>query len=375
MASAYTPGLLITRNHTIRKTRDLPLPGQAVVQVGDKVNYDTKVLEADLPGDLAILRLAERMGIDAIDVVSGLKVSEGDKVHKGDLLCEVKYFFGLARSEYRSQFDGTVEFFTENNGHLGIRHKSVPISIPAYISGEVVEVEPTKSVTIETKAAVIQGIFGVGGERNGIIVPIDVACDKIVDASIISNAQIPKNAVLVGGSTFSIEALEEAAKHNVAGIITGSIDSETLAKFVGYEIGVSITGDEQVPFTLIVTEGFGLLPISSRIIEIMHELQGKEASINGATQVRAGAMRPEVIVPSANGVSESTRENNELSMQLSIGTRIRIIRVPYFGAFATVIELPEAPTKIESGAVVRVLKATLDNGSEVIVPRANVELI
>ena len=64
-----------------------------------------------------------------------------------------------------------------------------------------------------------------------------------------------------------------------------------------------------------------------------------------------------------------------MAKELQIGTRIRIIRSPYFGELAKVTDLPEQPVAIATEAKVRVLKAKLDTGEEVTVPRANVEII
>ena len=60
---------------------------------------------------------------------------------------------------------------------------------------------------------------------------------------------------------------------------------------------------------------------------------------------------------------------------LDVGSSIRIIREPYFGKLGVVTELPHDPVQVESGAVVRVLKAQLADGGMVSVPRANVEII
>jgi len=43
------------------------------------------------------------------------------------------------------------------------------------------------------------------------------------------------------------------------------VSDETLRQYVGYDIGVAITGQENVPMTLILTEGFGELPMARRI--------------------------------------------------------------------------------------------------------------
>jgi hypothetical protein len=58
-----------------------------------------------------------------------------------------------------------------------------------------------------------------------------------------------------------------------------------------------------------------------------------------------------------------------------VGTRIRLIREPYFGQFATVTAMPAELHNIETEAMVRVAEVKLDSGDTVLVPRANVEII
>ena len=372
MAHAYTPGLQATPRATVDKLRELPLLGRALVKVGDAVRSDSLVLAADLPGELVILRAADKLGFEPEDVISELKVKVGDSVSQGDLLCEIKSFFGLFSAKLISPADGVIEFITEANAHLGIRGAPIPVTINGYVDGTVIEVDEGKSVTVRTRGAFIQGIFGVGGERHGKIMTLEAASDAVITAAAISGLGDIRNRILIGGLRFEKEALEFAANAGVSGVVTGSIDAETLRDFVGHEIGVSITGDEEVPFTLIVTEGFGRLAISERITKLSKTLDGKSASINGATQVRAGAMRPEIIVPDP---SAGLGEDTVLSGVMEVGSKVRIIRVPYFGKIGTVTELPQDPRLIPSGAKVRVLKAKLESGDEVLIPRANVELV
>ena len=63
------------------------------------------------------------------------------------------------------------------------------------------------------------------------------------------------------------------------------------------------------------------------------------------------------------------------SGELAVGTPVRIIRVPHFGLLGEVTALPPEPRRLESGSLVRVLRARLADGQEVTVPRANVEII
>lgn len=66
---------------------------------------------------------------------------------------------------------------------------------------------------------------------------------------------------------------------------------------------------------------------------------------------------------------------DELSSGMKPGTKIRIIREPYFGALGEVISLPIELQKVESESSVRVIEIELEGGERVIVPRANVEII
>jgi hypothetical protein len=61
---------------------------------------------------------------------------------------------------------------------------------------------------------------------------------------------------------------------------------------------------------------------------------------------------------------------------LEKGAFVRIIREPYFGKIAQIIDLPEDPTIIPTESKVRVAKIKmLDTNEEIIYPRANIELI
>lgn len=169
------------------------------------------------------------------------------------------------------------------------------------------------------------------------------------------------------------EGLREAIKVGARGIIVGGIEDKELTKLLGYEIGVAITGNEQVGLTLIITEGFGRMRMAQKTFSLLKEFTGQLACINGATQIRAGVMRPEIIIPREGRDAKPDEEH--VSAGLLPSTPIRIIRAPYFGNLGHVISLPVELQKVESESTVRVLEAQLEDKRRVIVPRANVEII
>ncbi|MBI3909709.1 MAG: hypothetical protein HY320_02105 [Armatimonadetes bacterium] len=369
MGTAYTPGLKVSAFTTVRKTRRLPLKGEVVVAAGQEVEPDTVVARTNVPGILRTVRAADILGVDADEVPAALLVKLGDEVEAGQLIASTRSFFGLFKSECRSPVAGVAELVSETTGHVGIRERPNPIEVTAYVRGRVAQVLEGEGVIVATQGAFIQGIFGVGGERRGTIrMAVSDPNQPITEMDIRSEHA---GVVLCGGCCVRGAALRRAAEVGVAGIVVGAVVDQDLVDFLGYDIGVAITGHEGIPLTLIITEGFGAIRMAQRTFDLLRALEGQQASINGATQIRAGVIRPEVIVPRVDGEPEQDGERHDLES----GVPIRIIREPYFGRLATVAALPSEPQPIPTGASVRVLEAQLASGERVTVPRANVELI
>jgi hypothetical protein len=185
-----------------------------------------------------------------------------------------------------------------------------------------------------------------------------------------------KGKILVGGSFITLDAFEKAQKKGVVGLVAGGMDDQDLKTILGYDLGVAITGKEDITTTLIVTEGFGEINMAEETFNLLKERNGMYASMNGATQIRAGVIRPEIIIPiPVKETKRKIKEEEESSPSLDVGSVIRAIREPYFGKIGVVTELPPELIKLETEAKVRILKAKFSDGEEVIIPRANVELI
>ncbi len=99
------------------------------------------------------------------------------------------------------------------------------------------------------------------------------------------------------------------------------------------------------------------------------------ACINGATQIRAGVIRPEIIIPIDESLVEENKDEKLHLEGLTSGLQVRIIGPPYFGALGHITDLPIDLQTVETESKVRVLDVELEDGSRVTVPRANVELI
>lgn len=370
MAYAYTPGLKVTEKSIVKKERLLPLPGEVLVKQGDFVKADTVVAKSNLPGNVEIVNVANSLSIPAADISEYMKKTEGDLVAENEIIASTKGLFGFFKSQCKAPTTGTIETVSDVTGQVVIREAPIPVELNAYIDGKVVKAIPNEGVIVETQATFIQGIFGVGGEEVG---KLQVICDnpeeKLKPEKITSAVE---GKIIVGGSLVSSEAIERAVESGVKGIISGGIDDSELRNFLGYELGVAITGSEDLGITLIITEGFGKIAMASRTHNLLKKRSGSKASINGATQIRAGVLRPEIIIP-IDQDEETAEISVEEELNLEIGTPIRIIREPYFGKLGKVVRLPIDLQKLETEAEVRVLEVELDDGQRVILPRANIE--
>lgn len=371
MAHAYTPGLKVSKGMTVHKERRLPLEGEVLVSVGDNVRADEVVAKADLPGNVQLVNIANLLSVPANDVDEYTTKKVGEGIEKDEILAETKGIFGLFKSQVRSPISGTVENISNVTGQVILREPPIPVEVRAYVDGSVTDIAGNDGVTVETYGTYIQGIFGIGGETLGTLEVVVSSPDAPLTSDLIQPEH--RDKILVGGSIVSHEAIQAAIRGGVRGLIVGGIDDKDLRELLGYELGVAITGSEDIGITLVVTEGFGKIRMADRTFDLLQERQGLKTSINGTTQIRAGVVRPEIVVPFES--SEHLIEDAVVAGKLEIDTPIRVIREPYFGNLGRVTALPVELQQLETGAKVRILEIELEDGAHITLPRANVEII
>ncbi len=373
MGHAYTPGLKVTERILVTKKRILPLKGDVLAKVGDRVTPDTVVARTLLPGNVEPINVANILGIPPEDIMHHMLRKEGELVKQGEVIAKSKSFFGLFTSECKSKNEGSVESISSITGQVLIRGNPIPVEIKAYLDGDVVEVFEKEGVAVSTWGSFIQGIFGIGGETHGEIkIVVKDNTEVLTDALIDKNCQ---GKVVVGGSLVTAEALKKAISLGAKGIVVGGFDDKDLRGFLGYDLGVAITGSEDLGITLVVTEGFGQINMAEKTFSLLKSKEGQMACINGATQIRAGVIRPEVVIPFGGDVQMKEKVKAAETIGLTEGYPVRVIRQPYFGRLGKVSALPPELQKLESESSARVLEVQFADGTKAIIPRANVEML
>ena len=375
MAHAYTPGLKVTEGMTIQKERRLPLEGEVLVEAETTVKAEDVVAKADLPGNVQLVNVANLLSVPPAEITEYLLKPIGAVVAADEIIATTKGLFGLFKSQARSPIDGTIESVSDVTGQVILREPPIPVEVKAYTDGTVTETVPNEGITVETYGTYIQGIFGVGGETVGnLTVVAETPSDVLTAEQILPDH---RDNILVGGSLVTTNIIQKAIQQGVRGIIAGGIDDADLRELLGYELGVAITGSEEIGLTLVITEGFGSIAMAEQTFTLLKAREGMKTSINGATQIRAGVVRPEIVIPLVSDTVETVGagENESTEGILEVGSSVRIIREPYFGQLGRVTELPVELQSLETEAQVRVLRVELVDGQQTTLPRANVEAI
>jgi hypothetical protein len=312
------------------------------------------VARADLPSAFRIVALARLLDVSIAEVESCLQVKLGDAVREGDVIARRGGFLGRS---VKSPIDGIVT--ARGGGRVIIEAPPTPYELRAYIPGTVLHVEDNRRVVIETSGAVIQGSWGLGGESAGVLKDVAGRAAAPLRARAIDASC--HGAVLIAGVTRDREALERAQDVEVRGIVTGGLRPELIA-LVG-----------QLPFPMIVTEGVGDVPMIREIFDLLKENEGEEASIGAQRTWDRGAGRPEVIIPKPDRKAPVDEGNR--GGEITVGTRVRIVRAPRLGAVGTVVGLPPYGRRIETGGRARCADVDLGQGEPVSIPLVNLDVL
>ena len=384
MAHAYTPGLRATEKTIIRRKRLLPIPGEVLVDMGQEVNPTAVIARTHLPGSIQAVNVVNRLGISPQEIRDYMRKKEGDPVEKEESIAENRPLLKWFKTQVRSPIQGIVASISEVTGQVLLREPPKPLDVSAHLNGRVVEVIPDQGAVVETYCSFLQGIFGIGGEAGGILTMAVEGSEEVVTPGRLTREH--RDKIVVGGAYATGDTLARAQEVGLKGLVVGGVEDQALRYLLGYDLGVAITGTEKVGFTLILTEGFGRIAMASGTFTLLASREGCRASVSGATQIRAGVIRPEVIIPWEQSCEDAGRHEPSTIAEtsavspiekegLEVGDLVRIIREPYLGTIGRVQELPHQLQQLPTESWARVLVAELSDGTTAVVPRANVEIL
>ena len=361
------PRFIVSKGVQLRRTRLLPLSGTVKAKVGDRVKADEVVASAEADGQLHRIDAAKILGVDGASVSRILRVREGDVVKAGQTLGEQRGIWGRGYRKLSAPVDGVVEVVSSHRGELFLREPRGLVELSAALSGVVRAVIDGFGVEIEGRVSLVQGVMGIGGEVSGTLIVAQSLAGFLADAE----TPALKGEIIVTGESLRADQLRSLARLGLKGVVAGSIDALELTHFVGSFVNPASTGQERSGLTVMITEGFGEIPMQPGTFELLAHLAEKQVVLNGATHMRAGAKRPELISEPLDSPSGDERQvHGEIAEKMSV----RVARGSHLGKTALVKKIFDAPVIIETGAKVFAIEVELPDGEAATVPLGNVEM-
>lgn len=346
---------------------------------------------SEVAEDRIALPVANFLSLDAAELPGAAVCRPGQAVQPGDLLAKVSGFRPMG-GEYRSPISGTVESISQLSGVITIVRERKPLVLHAALDGWVERVYPGYGALVAAAGHRVLGVLGLGGKAWGRLICL---------APTESPARLPDGPAgqILAVPGYVDEAFLVACRNaGVRGVIAASTGARGLQSYLGRSLAAEIvtgpgtlalsaeeapdaghgapTSDRLAgPMTVIITEGFGQLPMDEPTWRTLAGHAGRMVSLDGLTQIRAGVVRPSVLLPVGPPTSQSApAEPAEADLEsLTVGQRVRVVRHPHFGLYGTVVELPRGLTRLETEVEARVLTIQMDDGRMVKVAEANVE--
>jgi hypothetical protein len=338
---------------TIIRERTLPVAGKVNVHVNQRVNPTDVIAEASFAREHVLLDVARTFGVSPVAADKMIKVNQGDRVMQGALVAESS---GLIPRTIKAPRAGRV--MVVGSGQVLMEVGDTRVELRAGLPGVVTQVLPERGVIIRTAGALIQGVWGNGRIDNGLMVsllekPDDVLTAQRLDVSL-------RGSVILGGQVRDLETLKAAAELPLRGLILSSLLSPL------------IVSAYQMRYPIIVTDGFGTLPMNAAAFRLLTTNNKREVTVNAEHFDRYSGNRPEVIIPLP--VSTDPPEPNAFEA-FTVGQTVYLRRPPSAGMIGTISNLPAGFSTLPSGLRAPAAEVKLDDGETVLVPLVNLEVV
>ncbi len=248
-------------------------------------------------------------------------------------------------------------------------------TVLAGIRGRVVDITRRGGVVIESRAAVVQGAIGAGGQVAGAL--------TMWQASGGNRGQqpIPPGAILVIPGPLNLAMLYQAISSAISGIVASSISSRDLESFLHTDLvrlvassNIELAQTHLPPVTLLLTEGLGTLAMPAHTIQLLSQYQGSITLLSGMTSVRQ-AIFPELIISLPLKDTQGDWHPVHADPALAVGAQVRVCGGEYEGAIGEVNHLFTHQQVFSSGIRARAARLRLEDGSTLVLPLTLIERI
>lgn len=338
---------------TVIRERLLPIKGTVLARMGQKVNSADIVAEALWAREHTFLDVARTLNVspDAADRL--IRCKAGDKVPAGAVIAMGR---GLLPKTLKAPRDGRV--VAAGGGQVLLESGESRMELRAGISGNVTQIIADRGVEIQTTGALIQGVWGNGRVDTGVMINLADKPDTTLTASRLDVSM--RGSILIAGEVKEEAALLGAAELPVRGLILGSLFPSL------------IPVAREMRYPIVLTEGFGALPMNSAAYRLITTNAKREATVSAEAFDRYSGARPEIIIPLPASNPPPIPHDVEA---FAPGQTVRLLRQPAAGQIASIVGLHDGLATFPSGLRAAAAEVQLENGEKLLIPLVNLEVV
>jgi hypothetical protein len=347
------PVLHILSLTTIVRERTLPLAGKVNVNMNQRVSPTDVIAEARFAREHVLLDVARTFGVSTKVADKMIKVKEGDRLAESAVVADGG---GIIPRSIKAPRAGRV--MVAGGGQVLMEVGDARIELRAGLSGTVIRVIPDRGAVIRTVGALVQGVWGNGRVEGGVMASLLQKPDDVLTADRLDVSM--RGSVILGGHVRDLDTLKVAGEMPVRGLIVSSLNPALIQSAM------------QMRYPILVLEGFGAMPMNSAAYQLLTTNNKREVMVNAEFPDRYSGNRPEAIIPLT--VPDEPDEPKDYEI-FSVGQKVRMRRPPHAGMIGSITNLPAGSSKLESGLQAPAAEVKLENGTNVLVPLVNLEVV
>jgi hypothetical protein len=343
----------ITGFASIMRERLLPMPGTVLARLGQKVSPNDVIAEATWSRDHILLNVARTLGVSPAMADRLIKCKTNDHLAAST---EIAVGKGLFPRSVVAPRDGRV--VAVGDGQVLMEAGEAKMELRAGISGTVIEIVQNRGAVIQTSGALVQGVWGNGRIDSGLLANLAEQPDGVLTSGRLDVSM--RGFVILGGMIKDAEVLKAAADLPVRGLILSSLYPSLIPQA------------REMRYPIVVTDGFGALPMNSAAYKLLSTNVKREVTVNAETRDRYSGACPEIII--SLPVTSDAPPLHEVTTFVT-GLQVRMRRPPALGMIGSITAIKPGLTILPSGLRAHAAEVKLENGETIIAPLINLEVV
>jgi hypothetical protein len=337
----------------IQRQRLLPVPGRITVRKGQKVSPTDIVGEAYPAPEHILLDISLGLGVSTEEADSYIQRQTGDSVDENDVLAGP---VGVGKRVVRAPKKGKVVL--AGGGQILLELDGRPYELRAGFSGVIRELLPDQGVIVETTGALIQGSWGNGRADYGLLHVLARSAEEELHPDRLDVSL--RGAVIIGGHCEQADVLSIAEELPLRGLILASMKSELVPQA------------NRMRCPVILTEGFGHLPMNENAYKLLSTSQRREVSVLAERWDPNLGTRPEIIIPLPTEAGAPIPLDTG---ELKVGQLVRVTHSLYQGKIGQIVDVLADNVNLPSGITAAAAQVSFHGEAPVTLPLVNLEIL